>query len=181
MNKNQNLPNKNYQSNNSSGKPLPGSYNNYRSQSPYQNIFRRRSLDRRNFQSYSQNRYRDQTVRIINIEIITQDQTQLEVIFWTIIVIVRIHTLGTETIPKTVQEIHHTIESYSNNGNQNYSNNRSRIYSNNSPYYNNNNNRSRVNSGNRNNTYSKKTEKLFSVTTYKQGLIFKFIQSKLQK
>ena len=92
MNKDQNLPNKNYQSNNSSGKPLPDSYNNYRSQSPYQNIFRRRSPDRTNSQSYSQNRYRDQIIRIINIEIITQDQTQLEVIFRTIIVIVRIHT-----------------------------------------------------------------------------------------
>ena len=164
MNKDQNLPNKNYQSNNSSEKPLPGSYNNYRSQSLYQNIFRRNKI-----------------VRIINIEIITQDQTQLEVIFRTIIVIVRIHTLGSETIPKTVRETHHTIENYSNNGNQNYLNNRSRIYSNSSPYYNNNNNQSRVDSGNRNNTYSKKTEELFSVTTYKRGLIFKFIQSKLQK
>ena len=44
----QNLPNKNLQSNNSLGKPLRDSYNNYRSQSRYRNIFPGRSPDRRN-------------------------------------------------------------------------------------------------------------------------------------
>ena len=39
MKKVQNLPNKNLQSNNSTGKPLRESYNNYRSQSRYRNIF----------------------------------------------------------------------------------------------------------------------------------------------
>ena len=52
----------------------------------------------------------DQTVKITNIAIITQDQTQIEVIIRTIIEIFLIQTLGTDTILKIVQEIHHKIE-----------------------------------------------------------------------
>ena len=83
--KDQNLPNKNDQSKNSSGKPLTDSYNNYRSQSHYQNYFCGRSPDRRNSHNFSQNIIVDQIVRINNIEIITQDQTHIEVITRTII------------------------------------------------------------------------------------------------
>ena len=49
--------NKNIHSNNSSGKPLPDSYNTPRQQSRYRNHYRGRSSDQRNSRSFSQNRY----------------------------------------------------------------------------------------------------------------------------
>ena len=48
MKKDQKLPNKNFHSNNSSGKPLPDNYKTSREQSTYRNNYRGRSPDRRN-------------------------------------------------------------------------------------------------------------------------------------
>ena len=57
MKKDQNLPNKNVYSNNSSGKPLPNNTNNTRNRSPYNSSYRGRSPERRNTQNSSQNPY----------------------------------------------------------------------------------------------------------------------------
>ena len=55
--KDQNLPNKNINSNNSSGKPLPSNSNYTRNQSPYNSSYRGRSPERGNTRNFSQNRY----------------------------------------------------------------------------------------------------------------------------
>ena len=57
MKKDQNLPNKNIHSNNSSGKPLPNNSNYSRQQSPYNAIYRGRSPYQRNSRNFSQYRY----------------------------------------------------------------------------------------------------------------------------
>ena len=57
MKKDQNLPNKNVYSNNSSGKTLPNNTNYTRNQSPYNSSYRGRSPERRNTQNSSQNHY----------------------------------------------------------------------------------------------------------------------------
>ena len=57
MKKDQNLPNKNIYSNNSSGKPLPNNTNYTRNQSPYNSSYRGRSPERRNTKNSSQNNY----------------------------------------------------------------------------------------------------------------------------
>ena len=57
MKKDQNLPNKNINSNNSSGKPLPNNSNYSRNQSPYNSNYRGRSPEQRNSQNFSQNRF----------------------------------------------------------------------------------------------------------------------------
>ena len=56
MKKGQNLP-KNTFTKKSSGKPLPDRYSEFRQQLLYRNNFRGSSPDRRNSQSFSQNRY----------------------------------------------------------------------------------------------------------------------------
>ena len=56
MKKDQNLTNKNIQSNNSSGKPLPSNPNYSRNQSPYNFSYRGRSPEQRNSRNFSQNR-----------------------------------------------------------------------------------------------------------------------------
>ena len=75
MKKKQNIPNKNIHSNNSSGKPLPDNYNTYRKQSPCRKNYRVRSLDRRKSQNFYKRSIIEQTVKITNTGIITQDQT----------------------------------------------------------------------------------------------------------
>ena len=57
MKKDQNLPNKNIFSNNSSGKPLPTNSKISRNQSPYNSNYRDRSPEQRNSRNFSQNRY----------------------------------------------------------------------------------------------------------------------------
>ena len=57
MKKDQNLPNKNIHSDNSSGKPLPGNSNYSRNQSPYNSSYRCRSPEQINSRNSSQNRY----------------------------------------------------------------------------------------------------------------------------
>ena len=57
MKKDQNLPNKNIHSNNSSGKLLPNKSNYSRNQSPYNSSYRGRSPEQKNLRNFSQNRY----------------------------------------------------------------------------------------------------------------------------
>ena len=57
MKKDQNLPNKNIYSNNSSGKPLPNNPNYTSNQSPYNSGYRGNSPERGNTRNSSQNRY----------------------------------------------------------------------------------------------------------------------------
>ena len=57
MKKDQNLPNKNISSNNSSRKPLQNNPNYTRNQSPYNSGYRGRSPEGRNTRKSSQNRY----------------------------------------------------------------------------------------------------------------------------
>ena len=57
MKKDQNLPNKNIYSNNSSGKLLPNNTNYTRNQSPYNSSYRGRSPERRSTKNSSQNIY----------------------------------------------------------------------------------------------------------------------------
>ena len=57
MKKDQNLPNKNIHSNNSSGKPLPSNPNYSRNQSPYNSSYRGRSPEQKNSRNFSQNKY----------------------------------------------------------------------------------------------------------------------------
>ena len=82
-----------FRKNNSSGKPLPDSYNSFRSKSTYQ----------KNFTKI------DQIVKRTDIEKITQDPAQIEVITRTIIGIALIQIFGTDNVLKIDQEIHHTI------------------------------------------------------------------------
>ena len=56
MKKDQNLPNKNIHSNNSSGKPLPNISNHSRNQSPYNSNYRGRSPGKKNSRNPSPNR-----------------------------------------------------------------------------------------------------------------------------
>ena len=57
MKKDQNLPNKNIHSNNSSGKTLPNNSIYSRNKSLYKASYRGRSPERRNSRNFSQNRY----------------------------------------------------------------------------------------------------------------------------
>ena len=81
MKKDKNLPNKNVHSNNSLGKPLPNNSNYSRQQSPYNTNHRGRSPNQRNLRNFSQTDIVDQKVKIVNIEITIQDQTQISLNF----------------------------------------------------------------------------------------------------
>ena len=96
MKKDQSLANKNVQSNNSSGKPFPDSYSNYRPKSPYQNSFAEVYQTEEFHKIIHKTDVADQRVRIIGIEKIIQDQTQIEVITQITIEIVLIQTLETK-------------------------------------------------------------------------------------
>ena len=106
MEKDQNLPTKNIHSTNNSVKLLLKNYKNFRQQSPYRNNYRGRSPSRRN----SQNRYSRSYTQIIKIEIISQDQTQTEVINRTTIEIIPIQFLEIDNIQTIDQETFHIIE-----------------------------------------------------------------------
>ena len=110
MKKDQNLANKNIYCKNSSGKPLPDNYNNYRQQSLYRKTYRG-DLKIEELLNISHNiDIVDQTVKITNIEIIIQDQTQTEVITQIIIEIVLIQTLEIDINQTTVLKIPHIIK-----------------------------------------------------------------------
>ena len=102
MKKDQNLPNKNIHSNNSSGKPLPCNPNCSRNQSPYNSGYRGRSPEQRNSRNFSQNRYN----RIVEITIHGRAQTQQNLLFHP----VPAQTQGIDLILLTDHETHCTID-----------------------------------------------------------------------
>ena len=108
MKKDQNLPNKNIHSNNSSGKPLPNNSNYSRNQSPYDSSYRGRSPEQRNSRNFSQNRYNRSNSHNISIETTIHDQIQTEGNICLISVPIQI--LGIDTIQAIDHENHHTIE-----------------------------------------------------------------------
>ena len=108
MKEDQNLPNKNIHSNNSSRKPLPINSNYSRNQSPYNSSYRSRSPEQRNSRNFSQNRYSPSNSQIISIETNIHDQNQTEENIR--LIPVPIQVLGRDTIQTIHHEIHHTIE-----------------------------------------------------------------------
>ena len=139
MKKDQNLPNKNVYSNNSSGKPLLSNQNYSRNQSPYISSYRGRSPEQRNSRNFSQNRYSRSNSRN-NYPRSNSNSTQF------------VSASSSQSNRnrhysknQSRNSSYNRNRNYSNNRNRNYSNNRNRSYSNNR---NNNypNNRSRNNS-----------------------------------
>ena len=164
MKKDQNLPNKNFYSNNSSGKPLPNNSNYTRNQSPYNSSYRGRSPERGNTRNYSQNRYNQSNSQNNqnNYSRSNSNTTQF------------VSGSSSQSNPRNRHYSnnqsrnssynrnrnysHNRNRSYSNNRNQNYPNNQSRKKSyNRSNYHRSNNNyqnRSRNNSKNCNSSYN---------------------------
>ena len=145
MKKDQNLPNKNIYSNNSSGKPLPSNSNYTRKQSPYNSSYRGRSPERGNTRNFSQNRYNRSNSQ--------NNQNNYS----------RLNSNATEFVSGSSSHSNPRNRHYSNNRsrnssynrNRNYSHNRNRSYSNNrnQKYLN---NRSKNNSDNRSNYHKSK-------------------------
>ena len=108
MKKDQNLPNKNIYSKNSSGKPLPGKSNYSRNQSPYNSSYRGRSPEQRNLRNFYQNRYcrsnsqNNQIRKTIHDRIQTQQNLFMHPVC--------IQTQGIDTIPTIDHENHHIID-----------------------------------------------------------------------
>ena len=81
MKKDQILPNKNNHTNNSSRIPLPNQSNYSRKQSHYNPNYRGRSPNKKVHKIFRKTYIVDQTVKIISIEIINQDQIQTDLSF----------------------------------------------------------------------------------------------------
>ena len=142
MKKDQNLPNKNILSNNSSGKPLPGNSNYSGNQSPYNSSYRGRSPEQRNLRNFSQNRYRrSNSQNNQNRNIYSQSNSNTTEF---------ISASSSHSNPRNRHYSNNRSRKSSYNRNRNYSNNRNRSYSNNRNQ-NYPNNRSRNNSYNRSN------------------------------
>ena len=108
MKKEQNLPNKNIHSNNSSGKPLPNSSNH---SNIYHLITLTTEVDHQIKEIHEiphKMNIVDHTVEIPIIEIIIHDQTRTDRIIG--LIPVPIHILGIDTIQMIDQETHHTID-----------------------------------------------------------------------
>ena len=111
MKKDQNLPNKNIHSNNSSGKPLPDNYNTSRQQSPHRNNYRGRSPIQRNSLNFSQNRYsRSKSQNNQYQNSYSRSNSTRSNYSNCIKTIVHIQTLELDIIQTTVLEIPHIIE-----------------------------------------------------------------------
>ena len=167
MKKDQNLPNKNVYSNNSSENPLPSNQNYSRNQSPYNSSYRGRSPERSNSRNFPQKRYSRSNSRN-NYPRSNSNSTQF------------VSASSSQSNRNRHYSNHQSRNSsynrnrnYSNNRNRNCSNNRNRSYSNNRNNYptnrsrnnsynrsnyhrsnNNQHNRSRNNSQNRNSSYN---------------------------
>ena len=135
MKKDQNLPNKNIISNNSSGKPLPSNSNYSRNQSPYNSSYRGKSPEQRNSRNFSQVRYNRSNSRNKYP---------------------RSNSNSTQFVSASSSQSNSRNRRYSNNRprnssykrNRNYSNTRNRSYSNNR-------NQNYQNIRSRNNSYSR--------------------------
>ena len=140
MKKDQNLPNKNIYSNNSSGKPLPGNSNYSRNQSPYNSSYRGRSPEQRNSRNFSQNRYSRSNSQN------NQNRNNYS----------RSNSNTTEFISASSSHSNIRNRHYSNNRSQNSSYNRNRNFSNNrNRSYSNNRNQNYPNNRSRNKSYNR--------------------------
>ena len=137
MKKDQNLPNKNLHSNNSSGKPLPNNSNYSRIKSPYNSCYRSRSPEQRTSRNFSQDRYNRSNSRN-NYSRSISNSTQF------------VSASSSQSISRNRHYSNNRSRNSSYNRNRHYSNNRNRSYSNNRNQ-NYPNNRSRNNSYNRSN------------------------------
>ena len=108
MKKDQNLPNKNVHSNNSSGKPLPNSSNYSRNQSHYNSNYRGRSPNQKKSRNSSQNRYSRSNSRNTQYRnnYSRSNSNRPNCLFDTS----SIHILGMDTIQMIDQEIHHITD-----------------------------------------------------------------------
>ena len=140
MKKDQNLPNKNIYSNNSSGKPLRSNTNYTRNQSPYYSSYRSRSPERGNTRNFSQNRYNRSNSQN------NQNNYSRSISKTTKFV----SGSSSQSNPRNRHYSINQSRNSSNNRNRNYSHNRNRSYSNNRNQ-NYPNNRSRKNSYDRSN------------------------------
>ena len=164
MKKDQNLPNKNIYSNNSSGKPLPNNTNYTRNQSPYNSSYRKRSPERRNTRNSSKNNYNRSTSQNNqnNYSRSNSNATQFVSGSSSQSNLRNRHYSNNQSRNSSYNRnrnySHNRNRSYSNNRNQNYPNNRSRNNSYNRSNYHRSNdnyqNRSRNNSQNRNSSYN---------------------------
>ena len=165
MKKDQNLPNKNVHSNNSSGKPLPSNSNYSRNQSSYNSRYRGRSPEQRNSRNFSQNSYsRSNSQNNQYRNNYSRSNSNRTEFFDT-----SSHSNTSNrhySNDRSCSSSYNRNRNYSNNRNRSYSNNRNQCYQNNrsrnnsynrSNYQQNNNNyynRSRNNSQNRNPNYN---------------------------
>ena len=107
MKKDQNLPNKNIHSNNSSGKPLPNNSNHSRTNHPIILVI---DVDHKKKEVHEISHkidIVDQIVETIKLEITNHDQIQTE---QNCLILVPIQVLGIDTIQTIDHETHHTIE-----------------------------------------------------------------------
>ena len=140
MKKDQNLPNKNIHSNNSSGKQLPGNSNYSRNLSPYNSSYRGRSLEQRNSRKFSQNRYSRSNSQN------NQKRNNYS----------RSNSNTTEFISASNSHSNSRNRHYSNNRSRNSSYNRKKNYSNNgNRSYSNNRNQNYPNNRSRSNSYNR--------------------------
>ena len=138
--KDQNLPNKNIYSNNSSGKPLPSNSNYLRNQSSYNSSYRGRSPERGNSRNFSQNRYSRSNSQNNQKNYSRSNSNTTEFV----------SASSSHSNPRNRHYSNNRSRNSSYNRNRNYSHNRNRSYSNNRNQ-NYPNNKSRNNSFNRSN------------------------------
>ena len=107
MKKDQNLPNKKIQTNNSSGKPLPNISNYSRNQSPLTVIIEVDHQNNEIHKIFHKTDIIDQIAKITTIETTIHDQIQTEEKF---LIPVPIQTLEKDTIQIIDHLVHHTLE-----------------------------------------------------------------------
>ena len=118
MKKDQNLPNKNIYSNNSSGKSLPSNSDYSRNQSPFNSRYRGRSPERRNSRNFSQNRHSRSNSQN-NYSRSKSNTTEF------------VSASSSHSNPRNRHYSNNRSRKSSYNRNRNYSHNRNRSYSNN--------------------------------------------------
>ena len=110
MKKDQNLPNKNIHSNNSSGKPLPNNSNYSRNQSPHNSSYKGRSPEQKNSRNFSQNIYSRSNSQNNQYRNTYSRSSSNRREYSFRMVAVLIQTLGIDTTQTTDHKTHHIIE-----------------------------------------------------------------------
>ena len=137
MKKDQNLPNKNIYSNNSSGKPLPSNSNYTRNQSSFISNYRGRSPERGKTRNFSQNRYNRSNSQNNQNNYSRSNFNTTEFVSGS----------SSQSNPRNRHYSNNQLQNSSYNRNRNYSQNRNRSYSNNR-------NQNYPNNRSRNNSYN---------------------------